>query len=358
MAQLPLTLGIPRFRENEERIDIFTNGGTDFHDGFYTSTGVFVPSMRNAIRRMETAFDALKPGFDATINTGIAALFGGITAVATTLASGQPATASFDPATKVLSIGVPRGAQGAPGSGGGGGTGNMLSSTYDPEGVGDDAFDRSNHHGTQAISTIAGLQGALNARPTQAGAPENRVLELISEFATGQVGAQFDFSGWRPYDADEVGDSATGLLFEGGVSPNISSIVTPVFDGGWDYLFLLDRVRASGTSSTTDYLRIESESSGWSDTAQSGFSRQTPSALNTGYVMLPSPYAIKRQQFIFAALTKETHANNMMNPMDYSSRVHSLNTAQRRTRLQLSTTNTWNTGKFYLLRRRSYGSWM
>lgn len=42
--------------------------------------------------------------------------------------------------------------------------GDMLASIYDPQGKGADAFNRANHTGTQAISTILGLQAALDAR--------------------------------------------------------------------------------------------------------------------------------------------------------------------------------------------------
>lgn len=39
----------------------------------------------------------------------------------------------------------------------GAGTGDMLASTYDPQGIEADAFDRGNHTGTQAAGTITGL---------------------------------------------------------------------------------------------------------------------------------------------------------------------------------------------------------
>ncbi len=44
------------------------------------------------------------------------------------------------------------------------GMGNMLSSVYDPNGTASDAFDRANHSGTQLISTVSGLQAALDQR--------------------------------------------------------------------------------------------------------------------------------------------------------------------------------------------------
>lgn len=42
--------------------------------------------------------------------------------------------------------------------------GFMLQSVYDPQEIGDDAFDRANHTGEQAISTITGLATALDLR--------------------------------------------------------------------------------------------------------------------------------------------------------------------------------------------------
>lgn len=44
------------------------------------------------------------------------------------------------------------------------GSGDMEAATYDPQAIGDDAFDRANHTGAQAISTITGLQTALDAK--------------------------------------------------------------------------------------------------------------------------------------------------------------------------------------------------
>lgn len=44
----------------------------------------------------------------------------------------------------------------------GAGSGDMDAATYDPQNVGGDAFDRANHTGEQAISTVTGLQTALD----------------------------------------------------------------------------------------------------------------------------------------------------------------------------------------------------
>ncbi len=49
-------------------------------------------------------------------------------------------------------------------------TGDMLARLYDPQEIASDVFDRANHTGTQAISTVDGLQAALDAAGSSGGA--------------------------------------------------------------------------------------------------------------------------------------------------------------------------------------------
>ena len=44
------------------------------------------------------------------------------------------------------------------------GGGDMNKSTYDPQNINGDAFDRSNHTGTQSISSVTNLQTELNSK--------------------------------------------------------------------------------------------------------------------------------------------------------------------------------------------------
>ena len=53
MAQLPLEEGIPRFKANEERVDVFTNG-TDSQDVTLTD-GTVMPSIRKFYKGINTA---------------------------------------------------------------------------------------------------------------------------------------------------------------------------------------------------------------------------------------------------------------------------------------------------------------
>lgn len=59
--------------------------------------------------------------------------------------------------------------------------GFMLQTMYDPQGIEDDAFDRANHTGEQAISTVTGLQTAL----TNLGNTDTALSASILVAATG-----------------------------------------------------------------------------------------------------------------------------------------------------------------------------
>lgn len=60
--------------------------------------------------------------------------------------------------------------------------GNMNTSTYDPQNINGDAFLRSNHTGTQAISTVANLQSSLDAKADAAAttAALNNKVDVVS----------------------------------------------------------------------------------------------------------------------------------------------------------------------------------
>lgn len=76
-------------------------------------------------QRAEDAADLAEDYADAA-EGAVSTAFGQITATATTLSPGSSATASFDPSTKVMSFGIPRGQDG----GGGGGGGTTVETVY------------------------------------------------------------------------------------------------------------------------------------------------------------------------------------------------------------------------------------
>ncbi len=103
------------------------------------------------------------------------------------------------------------------------GVGDMLKSTYDPNNKNGDAFDRANHIGEQAISTITGLQGELDGKaegsnvlekdnttpytPTLAHHPATKQFVEDSMSAIYEDKGELDCSTNPNYPAGEVGDS-------------------------------------------------------------------------------------------------------------------------------------------------------
>ena len=68
-------------------------------------------------------------------------------------------------------------------------TGLMLQSVYDQQGIEADAFARGNHTGTQAISTVAGLQTALDAKASNAQLSAAVAAILADPWALQPLGA-------------------------------------------------------------------------------------------------------------------------------------------------------------------------
>ncbi|CVI58759.1 hypothetical protein CFBP4996_19780 [Agrobacterium leguminum] len=128
-------------------------------------------------------------------------------------------------------------------------TGLMLQSVYDPQGILEDAFDRSNHTGEQAVATITGLQATLNdlatrVTPAQLTAAINGIL--ADPWALYPIGvpipANMGISGWSApprnlaykYIVLSAGQTGAGGYNQGlltgesvtGSAPNINATAT------------------------------------------------------------------------------------------------------------------------------------
>jgi len=66
--------------------------------------------------------------------------------------------------------------------------GAMSIATYDPTGIGADVFARANHTGTQAISTVSGLQAALDAKLALAGGTMSGALDMAFNAISNPAG--------------------------------------------------------------------------------------------------------------------------------------------------------------------------
>lgn len=92
-------------------------------------------------------------------------------------------------------------------------TSGMEAATYDPQGVEDDAFDRTNHTGAQAISTVTGLQTALDGKAatshTHAISDVTNLQTTLDGKATAAQGAKADTA---LQAASTITDAISGMI--------------------------------------------------------------------------------------------------------------------------------------------------
>lgn len=126
-----------------------------------------------------------------------------------------PTPTGGDNSTKVATTAFVQAALGEAGGG------NMLASVYDPQEIEADAFDRGNHTGEQEISTVTGLQAALDGKadlaspnltgtptaPTAAGGTNTTQLATTA-FVTAAIAALI---GGAPGALDTLNEIAAAL---------------------------------------------------------------------------------------------------------------------------------------------------
>lgn len=87
--------------------------------------------------------------------------------------------------------------------------GKMATATYDPQGIADDAFDRANHTGSQAISTITGLQDELDDKADDAATTAALAAKADAAAVTAALALKDD--SLQPYiDIASAGTTAIG----------------------------------------------------------------------------------------------------------------------------------------------------
>lgn len=92
--------------------------------------------------------------------------------------------------------------------------GNMAASVYDPANIAADIFDRANHTGSQAISTIAGLQAALNDITARLDANEATLASVIHPGLMVYDASNTVPSGWLRCDGAAVSRTTYAALFD------------------------------------------------------------------------------------------------------------------------------------------------
>ena len=64
--------------------------------------------------------------------------------------------------------------------------------------------------------------------------------------AEGATGAPYVATGWHPYNGVNVGDAATGIIYNFAVHGAVANVVSPDFEDGYEYLFIGIDIDSSG----------------------------------------------------------------------------------------------------------------
>lgn len=84
--------------------------------------------------------------------------------------------------------------------------------------------------------------------------------------AEGATGAPYVATGWHPYNGVNVGDAATGIIYNFAVHGAVANVVSPDFEDGYEYLFICDGM-ASATAVTGFRVELYRETSASYSTA-------------------------------------------------------------------------------------------
>ena len=161
----------------------------------------------------------------------------------------------------------------------GAGSGDMTAATYDPTNVAADAFSRANHTGEQAISTVTGLQSALDDRLEAADIDTLADLNTIVTDATlVDVAGDNTWTGQQTFSggAKEVWSALTGTtpaIGQGNYTWTLSGNSTPtsaLTDGE------STTIHIAGTTSTID----------WSSTVDQWIGGSEPALPETGEAVI------------------------------------------------------------------------
>jgi hypothetical protein len=137
-----------------------------------------------------------------------------------------------------------------------GGSGDMAAATYDPQSIASDAFARANHTGVQAISTVTGLQTALDDKLESTDIDTlNKLNTLLSDATVADINEANAWAGQQTFEGGfkEAWGTLSGTtptLTHGNAIWTLSGASTPT-DGLADGETLVLHVIGGDTHSVT-----------------------------------------------------------------------------------------------------------
>ena len=108
-------------------------------------------------------------------------------------------------------------------------------------------------------TTISGAAVAVGGIPSSATVTALR--DNPSAIAEGASGAPVMVSGWHPVDKVTIGDGKTGLIYDHAVDGNVLNKVSPDFEDGYEYKFLVFGLSHNGFAGA-DQLRVQVDTTG------------------------------------------------------------------------------------------------
>ncbi len=189
----------------------------------------------------------------------------------------------------------------------------------------------------------AALMKALDANPTA--------------IAEGAPGAPVLTSSWFPYDMFDVGDGATGLVYDFAVDGGVggaSPFVFPDFVAGYDYRFVFEGIGIAASTARSLTLSLYQETAAaWGPTF-SILQTANSSSRFSSMVEIVNPMGGRRAVYI-GIITVDSASTGIITASSDIKRAE-IATPQRRLRCRMACTGTENTnaGSVYMFRRRNF----
>ncbi len=171
----------------------------------------------------------------------------------------------------------------------------------------------------------------------------------ISEGATG---APIDQAMWHPYDSTAVSDGNDGLIYDHAVDGTVSTIVSPDFVDGYEYLFLVEGLSYTlGASSNLTLEFYEETNAAYSGATTLGTSTVTTSSFY-GFIHVIGPRRVQKAHFAHHCLALVASAGSLGSAQN-STAVNVDATAQKILRVRFDWSAGDNDGgKIWMYRRR------
>lgn len=175
------------------------------------------------------------------------------------------------------------------------------------------------------------------------------IRDMGPAIAMGAEGAPY-MEGWRAYDSAVVGDGKVGLIYSYATMGQIYSVLSPVFEPGWDYRLLMVGVYASDGVNQNIVMRL------FSDGSPAFEVRLAYAALQFSWFELSDPATSRVHMTIEHSSTQTSPPNDAIVNLDSQRSVHAFKPARPRTQISIRCDKgSIRSGEIYMYRRRASG---